>query len=93
MSDDVREVRLPQEQIESVILELCHKRGVGKTICPSEAALAIVSQNGDWRGLMADVRIVGFKMSNNGQIEITQKGQVVDLETTKGPIRFGLLRG
>ena len=42
---------------------------------------------------MADVRIVGAKMSNNGQIEITQKGQVVDLETTKGPIRFGLLRG
>ena len=90
MTDDVRKVRLSQELIETVILELCHKRGVGKTICPSEVARAIAGQDGDWRSLMDDVRAVGAKISNNGQIEITQKGQPVDLDTVKGPIRFGL---
>ena len=90
MTDDMRGDGLPQEQIETVIFEICHKRGVGKTICPSEVARAIAGQDGDWRSLMDDVRAVGAKMSNNGQIEITQKGQPVDLDTVKGPIRFGL---
>ena len=90
MTDDMRGDGLPQEQIETVILELCHKRGVGKTICPSEAAREIAGRDGDWRGLMEDVRAIGAEMSNNGQIEITQKGQPVDLDTVKGPIRFGL---
>lgn len=72
--------------IERTILELLAQRDEGKTICPSEAARALAD---DFRPLMEDVRRVADGMA---QVEITQKGRVVELDAARGPIRLRLKR-
>ena len=69
-------------EIEAKILELLNARE--GTICPSDAARALAE---DWRPLMDPVRRVAREME---QIEITQKGRVVDPDTARGPIRLRL---
>lgn len=84
------EVAISRAQAEAVILELCHVRGLGKTICPSEAARVLTGSDGDWRRLMEIMRAAGRELHVRGEIETTQRGRVVDMATVKGPIRFGL---
>jgi hypothetical protein len=63
-------------------------RQPGSTICPSDAARAI---GGDrWRELMEPARRAAQRMVARGEIEITQKGQVVDPHAFRGPIRLRL---
>ncbi|PTX54365.1 uncharacterized protein DUF3253 [Litoreibacter ponti] len=73
------------EDIENAIRDLAHRRGLGKTFCPSEVARAVAS---DWRPVMDDVRRIASGMDG---IAATQKGETVDPVTAKGPIRLGLL--
>ena len=40
---------------------------------------------------MHTTRAVAKAMADAGQIEVTQKGEVVDIESVKGPIRLRLL--
>ncbi len=40
---------------------------------------------------MHTTRVVAKAMADAGQIEVTQKGKVVDIKTVKGPIRLRLL--
>ncbi len=68
--------------IEAKILELLNARE--GTICPSDAARALAR---DWRPLMDPVRRVADAMD---EIEITQKGRVVELDAARGPIRLRL---
>lgn len=74
-------------QIRAAILDAVHARGAGKTICPSEVARAIAE---DWRALVPDVRRVAQRLSDDGSISITQKGQPVHTGVARGPIRLGL---
>jgi hypothetical protein len=74
--------------IERTILALLEQRDEGKTICPSEAARALAGDQ-DFRPLMAPVRRVADAMA---QVEITQKGHVVELDAARGPIRLRLKR-
>ena len=67
-------------EIEAKILELLNARE--GTICPSDAARALAE---DWRPLMDPVRRVADGMD---EIEITQKGRVVELDAARGPIRL-----
>ena len=69
-----------------MILALLDERAEGKTICPSEAARAL--RPGDWRPLMQPVRDVAAVMADEGRLEVTQKGEVVDVRTARGPIRL-----
>ena len=69
-------------EIEAKILELLNARE--GTICPSDAARALAE---DWRPLMDPVRSVAREMD---EIEITQKGRVVDPDTARGPLRLRL---
>lgn len=78
---------LCQSKLEREITEQVMRRGAGKTICPSEVARAL---SGDWRALMPEVRDAGAEMAARGEIVVTQKGVVVDLSQTRGPVRFGL---
>ena len=79
------------DRIAAMILKLCEQRGVGKTICPSEVARALVDGDGDWRAYMTPVRRVAVHLVHNGRIAITQKGVPVDPDAVKGPIRLGLV--
>lgn len=78
-----------QQQLEETLIKLLDQRGVGKSICPSEVARALRSQ-GDWRELMPHVLELARKYSREGKIKITQRGQVVDPDHFKGPVRLSL---
>ncbi|UTI66485.1 DUF3253 domain-containing protein [Paraconexibacter antarcticus] len=75
--------------IRATIDRLLDARGEGKTICPSDAARAIAPDDEErWRGLMDDVRRVAFALADDGAIEVTQRGEVVDGRRARGPIRL-----
>ena len=76
--------------IAEAILTLCLERGVGKTICPSEAARRLAGDHGDWRALMPRVRALAGQLQKDGRIAVTQKGVAVEADTAKGAIRLGL---
>lgn len=76
-----------RDQIDDVLLDLAHRRGAGKTFCPSEAARAL---GDDWRARMGDVRTVAARLVADGRLVATQKGAPVDPVTARGPIRLGL---
>jgi hypothetical protein len=78
---------LSHEDIEAQIVGLLERRDEGKTICPSEAARALAE---DWRPLMPEVREVAYGMADEGRLEVTQSGRVVDGRSAHGPIRLRL---
>jgi len=75
--------------IRASILELLATRAASRTICPSETARAL-GGNDAFRPLMDPVREEAFAMVDEGLIEVTQKGEVVDGRNVRGPIRLRL---
>jgi len=71
-------------------MTLVSARGVGKTICPSEAARAVSPEA--WRSLMGEVRAEAVRLAKSGNIVIYRKGKPVDPESFKGVYRLGLPR-
>jgi hypothetical protein len=76
------------EDLRDAILSLLAARDPGKTICPSDAARAVGGS--DFRPLMEPTRQVAASLVAEGRIEVTQKGEPVDLATARGPIRLRL---
>ncbi|KUH97341.1 DUF3253 domain-containing protein [Mycobacterium sp. IS-3022] len=75
------------ERLRSVILRIARERGADKTIRPSDAARAVGGN--DWRDLMDDARDVARDLARRGEVETTQKGEVVDPDATwRCPIRI-----
>lgn len=72
--------------LERAILDLLDERAP-KTICPSDVARRVGTADG-WRDLMDPVRAAAQRLVAAGEVEITQRGEVVDLATVKGPIRI-----
>lgn len=91
MSDGRRKSYGPGEageaRIRSTIDALLDERGEGRTICPSEAARELGDDDG-FRPLMDEVREVAYAMADDGRIEVTQSGEVVDGRQVRGPIRL-----
>ncbi len=77
-------------QLEAAILSLLASRPRGSTICPSEAARLVASQQGlaEWEPLMQPTRSAARRLVAQGQALITQSGREVDPSTAKGPIRI-----
>lgn len=75
--------------IRASILELLAARAAGRTICPSETARALGGDDA-FRPLMDPVREAAFAMADEGLLEVTQKGAVVDGRAARGPIRLRL---
>jgi hypothetical protein len=76
---------------ERAILDLLARRDPGKTICPSEAARALGGDDG-FRPLMGLVRDAARGLVADGRIEVTQRGEPVDLDRARGAIRLRLRR-
>ncbi len=72
-------------ELEATIQQLLSTRT--GTICPSDAARAVGTDDG-WRDLMEPARRAARRLVAAGEVEITQGGQVVDPSTAKGPIRI-----
>ena len=75
-----------QVRLRAVILELLERRGPGKTICPSDAARALAGE--DFQPLMDAARGAAAELVATGDIEVTQRGEVVDIAQARGPIRL-----
>jgi hypothetical protein len=86
-----RGVTAEDEQLERTILELLAQRKGGATICPSDAARSVGSEDG-WRDLMEPARRAARRLVEAGEVVITQQGKVVDPSTAKGPIRIRKVR-
>ncbi|RUR03178.1 DUF2256 and DUF3253 domain-containing protein [Labedella endophytica] len=85
-------VSATDRKLEETILELLDKRAATSTICPSDAARAVGTEDG-WRDLMEPARRAARRLVADGVVDITQGGQVVDPSTAKGPIRIRRHRG
>lgn len=77
-----------RDDIAAKIHELLAQRDDDKTICPSDAARALLP-DGDWRGLMDDVRGVAAEEADAGRLEVRQKGERIEPRGYTGPIRLG----
>ena len=75
---------------------LLSRRAYPKTICPSEVARALDSEELEklncyhWRDCMEDIRALCWEMRAYGSVEILQKGEVVQakaIDDIAGPIR------
>jgi hypothetical protein len=75
------------QALEQAIIYLLAIRG-GATICPSEAARRVSPE--DWRPLMDRTRAAARRLHHAGQIHVTQRGEIVDPESARGPIRLRL---
>lgn len=73
-------------RLEEAILALLASRAATSTICPSDAARAVAPEN--WRPLMPGARQAAARLVERGDVEITQRGEVVDLAGARGPIRI-----
>ena len=80
-----------EKEISRVIENLLAVRGTGKSICPSEAARKLATDD-EWRMLMEPVREVARYLARQGVVEFTQRGKVVDPDNHKGPVRLRLCR-
>lgn len=72
--------------LERAIVSLLAGRAGRATICPSEAARAVGGE--DWRPLMEPARAAARRLVAAGQVEMTQRGAVVDPSTARGPVRI-----
>ena len=77
--------------IRDKIIELCAARGPSATVCSSDVARALASDEARWRELMPDVRTEAQKLVVSGVIVATQRGKPVVPLAVKGPIRLGIL--
>lgn len=76
-----------RQRLKSSILALSEHRGPESSICPSDAARAIGGR--EWRTLIGDVRELAAELAKSGQVEITQRGDVLDPDAPwSGPIRI-----
>jgi hypothetical protein len=78
------------ERLEAALLDLLDQRAAGKTVCPSEAARQVSGSPDDpeaWRPLMEPARDAVRRLVASGEVEVTQRGEVVDLDTARGPVR------
>ena len=72
--------------LERAIDALLDQRRDGATICPSEAARAVDPEG--WRELMPAARDAACRLAAAGGVEVTQRGEVVDVATARGPVRI-----
>lgn len=77
---------------EQAILNTFKSGGVGKSICPTQAARTLAGNPDDesWRRSLAPVKLAAQRLARAGQIEILRKGKVIDPEILHGVIRFRL---
>ncbi|ANS27448.1 hypothetical protein WSS_A21254 [Rhodococcus opacus M213] len=73
-------------ELEERIRALLDARSASSSICPSDVARAVAPD--DWRPLMEPVREAARRLADAGEVEVTQRGAVVDPGSARGPIRI-----
>ena len=78
------------DEIAATIVDLCTTRGPHKSVCPSEVARSLATDETAWRALMPDIRRIAARLADQGRIEVTQRGAVMDPRSARGAIRLRL---
>jgi hypothetical protein len=71
--------------LERTLVALLDQRRPDASVCPSEAARKIDPDG--WRELMPAARAAAGRLAAGGAAEVTQRGEVVDVATARGPVR------
>ena len=75
--------------IEKAIVDLLAARAPDASICPSDVARQMATDERAWRTLMEPVRQVATALAQSGLIRITQGQVAADLSRPlKGPVRL-----
>lgn len=75
-------------RVEATARALLRHRGGDKTICPSDVARVV--GGAAWRTRMVAVRATLLARVRAGELELRQKGKVVQPDAVRGPIRVAL---
>lgn len=76
--------------ITATMLALIESRAEHATICPSDVARVLMPDDEPaWRALMSPIRKVAADLAKAGRVRVTRRGEVVDANSTGGPIRIG----
>ncbi len=76
-------------EIRDEILRLLMVIDRDESICPTEVGRSLRPQ---WRQWMPLIREVAAEMARENEIQAFQNGEIVDIESTRGPIRLKLVR-
>lgn len=77
------------DPLDAAILRLTQDAGAGKSISPSDVAMALEPQDGEWQKLLPRIRARAVELVHAGKIEILRKGKPVpNPEGAKGVIRL-----
>lgn len=76
-------------EIRDEILRLLMLADREETICPTEVGRSLRPQ---WRQWMPLIREVAAEMARENEIQALQNGEIVDIESVRGPIRLKLVR-
>ena len=80
---------MSDDDIAQEIVRQLSRRAADSSICPSEVARALQSDEAAWRARMPQVRKVAAAMRNEGRLRITRGGVDVPNETLhRGAIRL-----
>jgi hypothetical protein len=78
-----------REAVAAEILRLTALRGKAKSICPSEVARSLATDEAAWRRLLGPVREAASDLAWQGRIDVLRKGKPVDPgEQIRGVIRL-----
>ncbi|PPT98722.1 DUF3253 domain-containing protein [Xanthomonas arboricola] len=80
--------RIDDAQIVATIRALLARRLPEQSICPSEVARALSGDQMRWRALMPQIRSVAADLAGSDVVQVTQRGDVVDVRTVRGPVRL-----
>lgn len=75
-------------KIEQAIFALLDRREASASICPSEVARALASDDVAWRALMPAVRQVAAALAAKGMLRVTRGAAEVDATSKGGPVRL-----
>lgn len=75
------------ERIRATIRSLLSHRA-NTSICPSEVARIVGGPDEGWRGYMGQVRQIAAALAAQGEVIATQKGEPVEADSARGPIRI-----
>lgn len=81
-----RKIGARDREIERALVSRALRAAAGATFCPSEVARAVGGE--DWRAWMEPVREAARRLVAKGELEVLQRGAVVDASTARGPIRL-----
>ena len=87
-----RGLRPIDRKLETELLALLAERPADSSICPSELARRLESDEARWRALLEPIRMAVRRLCHAGEVTVLQSGRAVDPDTACGPIRLRRIR-